>query len=125
MGFHGLQRWRRFGGPSHRRVGGLIQVGGESVDGLAQLLGQVPTVRGKSRLLLAIHPPSEPHLAEHHLRARGEVFVHRNRLPRVVRNGRDIPPRRGARRFAGQPFAEEDDVGGDLGVGVLLEGVVR
>ena len=90
-----------------------------------KLLAQIFSVAGQRRFVVAIHPAFEPHFAEHHLRAGGKVFVDGNGFAERVGDFRDGLPRGSLRQFAGQPFAQDHDVGGDLGVGVFLEGVVR
>ena len=46
-------------------------------DGFGELLGQGAAVADERGFAAAIHPAFEPHLAQHHLRVGGEVFVDR------------------------------------------------
>ena len=99
-------------------------VAGQQGNRLRQSLHQRHAVAHERRFGARIHAAFEAHLAQHHLRVRGEVFIERNRLAEGVGDFPDGLPRWPGRQFAGQPFAQDHDVGGDFGVGVSLEGVV-
>ena len=112
------------GGSPHCRALRVIDSAWQQRDSLSQALRQGSAITHQRRLSPPIHAALQPHLAHHHLRVRGEILIDDDGFVEGVGDLRGVLPRRPVGQFTRQTFAQDNDVGGDLGVGVLLEGVV-
>ena len=91
------------------------------LDGFGQRGLDVPAVTDQRWLVARIHPPFEPHFTEHHVRVLDEILVDRNDFALGRGVGNYFFPRRTARGFLAPALFENDDIGGDFGIGVALE----
>ena len=103
---------------------GLVNVLRQPLNGLRERVTQNASVRFQRRFIAAIHSTGEPHLAEHHFRPGGEVFVEREGIAHVVVVTRRLFPTWAHRWFAGTELAEHDDVGCDFRASVLFKSIV-
>ena len=91
------------------------------LDGFGQCGLDVPAVADERWFVAPIHPPFKCHFTEHHVLVLDEILVDRNDFSFGRRVWNYFFPRLTARSFLAPALFENDNIGGDFGIGVALE----
>ena len=98
---------------------------GSAATASASAVSKVATIGNERGFVAPIHRAGVRHLAEHHVRIGGEVFVDLKLDAVTIDVLSEIQPCRSARLFAIVQLPQEDDVGRNFGVRVSFERGVR